>query len=62
MAGRMAPEELAEQLDDERVLIIDVRSKEKYREGHVPGALNIPVNQIKQEVPDLPKEKQIVTY
>ena len=59
---RMTPQELAARLDDPKTTVIDVRPSEKYREGHVPGALHIPIADIKKDVPDLPKDHLIVTY
>lgn len=62
MAKRMTPDELKKRLGDDDLVVVDVRSADKYEAGHVPGALHIPVAEIKKDVPDLPKEKQIVTY
>lgn len=31
--------------NNENVIIVDVRAAEDYREGHVPGAVNIPIEQ-----------------
>lgn len=61
---RMSPEELQNLLEDgsQPVMVIDVRAKERFDQGHVPGALHIPVADIKANPPDLPKEHKIVTY
>ena len=43
--------------------IIDVRPSKEYEKGHVPGALNIPINEIPvrlQEVDKMPRP--IITY
>ena len=40
-----------------KVLLIDVRSSEEYREGHIPGAVNIPAEQVVAESTKLPKNK-----
>ena len=44
--------------------IIDVRSPQEYREGHIDGAISIPDYQIKKEIEkQLPnKDKLIVVY
>lgn len=42
--------------------IIDVRSVEQFKAGHIPGALHIPVSRIEGEIPYLPKGKTVVTY
>ncbi len=38
-------------------LIIDVRSPEEYRQGHIPGAVNIPAERMFQEQGRLPKDR-----
>jgi len=43
-------------------LVIDVRSREKYEAGHVPGAVHIPAAQLEIALADLPKDRPIVTY
>ena len=40
-----SPEMLRKQLA-EGALVIDVRSPEEFRRDHVPGALNIPLNEL----------------
>jgi len=43
----ITPAELRERLEGESVpLILDVRSPEEYAEGHIPGAINIPYDQV----------------
>lgn len=61
---RMSPEELNSMLIEKgrSITVIDVRSKERYDAGHVPGALHIPVETIQTELPDLPKDHLLVTY
>ncbi len=44
-------------------VLLDVRSPEEYRNGHVPGSINIPVGNIldaEKEIPD--KSTPIFTY
>lgn len=45
-------------------LLVDVRSAEEFRAGHVPGAVNIPHTEIEQRLSELgaPNEKDIVLY
>lgn len=42
--------------------IIDVRSSDQYDEGHIPGALNIPLVDLPKMLSKIPKDKTIVTY
>lgn len=62
-AERVSAEELHELLQQaDKPLIIDVRKKSSYEEGHVPGAVNIPLSQLENELANLPKDRPIVTY
>ena len=42
----------------EKVLLVDVRSTEEYRQGHIPGAISIPAERMFDEKRRLPKDKQ----
>ena len=44
------------------VTVIDVRPKGEYVAGHVPGALSIPVAELKRRLGEIPKRKQVVAY
>ncbi len=43
-------------------VIVDVRGEAEYKEGHIPGALNIPVDVFATRSGVLPKEKKIIVY
>ena len=45
-------------------LILDVRSPREYAEGHIPGAINIPYNQLGSRLAEIGshKNKEIVLY
>ena len=42
--------------------MLDVRSPEEYASGHVPGAVNIPYDQIASRIAEVPKDKDVVLY
>jgi rhodanese-related sulfurtransferase len=42
--------------------VIDVRSTDAYREGHIPGAHSIPIDQLTSKLNSLPRDRVIVTY
>ena len=44
------------------VTVLDVRPPEEFAAGHVPGALNIPVDQLARRLRELPKGKEVVAY
>jgi rhodanese-related sulfurtransferase len=54
--------ELRRRLRDADTTLIDVRPAEEYRAGHIPGALSIPVNQLKRRLPEIPKGREVVAY
>ena len=47
---------------DPSLLVIDVRSAEEYAAGHVPGAVNIPHDQVASRLAEIPKDKEVVLY
>lgn len=47
---------LAEHLNDPTVRILDVRSPDAFAEAHVPGSINVPVEDIASTVDDIPLE------
>ena len=61
--GDISIEELTNKVSQGAILI-DVRSNQEYREGHLQGAINIPdyeiINKIEREVPK--KNQLIVLY
>ena len=44
------------------VTVIDVRPREEYEAGHIPGALSVPVADLKRRMAQLPKRREIVAY
>ena len=42
--------------------LVDVRDPEEFKDGHIPGAINIPVAAFASQSGELDKEKQIVVY
>lgn len=44
------------------VTVVDVRPREEYAAGHLPGALNIPLAELEGRLKQLPKSKEVVAY
>lgn len=59
------PKELLEIIESNRkdVLILDVRQPEEFSQGHIPGAINIPIRELPQRIKELPAnlEMPIIT-
>lgn len=59
----LTKEELAKRLRrNDDLLVLDVRPEEEYAAGHVPGAVSIPVAELRRRLKELPKNKEIVAY
>jgi rhodanese-related sulfurtransferase/DNA-binding transcriptional ArsR family regulator len=59
----LTKEELAKRIrrqDD--LLVLDVRPAGEYAAGHVPGAVSIPLAELKRRLKELPKNKEVVAY
>lgn len=45
-----------------RVRVLDVRPPEEFAAGHIPGALSVPLAELKSRLTDLPRHREIVAY
>ena len=54
--------ELLERARKGLVTVLDVRPPEEFAQGHVPGAVNIPVHELEKRLAELPKRKEVVAY
>jgi rhodanese-related sulfurtransferase/DNA-binding MarR family transcriptional regulator len=57
-------QELQRRLRTGDVTVIDVRPREEYEAGHIPGAISVPVEQLKRRrgAPRPPKSREVVAY
>lgn len=44
------------------VTVLDVRPREEYAAGHLPGAVNIPIGELAKRLAELPRRKEVVAY
>jgi rhodanese-related sulfurtransferase len=58
----VAQDELARRLRDGQVLVLDVRPEAEYAAGHIPGAVNVPHDQLAARLAELPGGTDIVAY
>ena len=54
--------ELLERLRCGTATVLDVRPEDEFRQGHVPGALNIPLSQLERRLAELPVDREVVAY
>ena len=65
MESTISTKDLKDKLDrKEGIKVVETLAPERYREAHIPGALNIPPEQIKELAPQLlpDKDAEIITY
>jgi rhodanese-related sulfurtransferase len=65
MESTISTDELKAKLDRKKnITVVETLAPERYREAHIPGALNIPPDKIKELAPQLlpRKDAEIVTY
>ncbi len=55
-------DELLRRVRSGDVTVLDVRPVEEYRAAHVPGAISIPIDQLRARLKELPKNREIVAY
>jgi rhodanese-related sulfurtransferase len=59
----MAPEELARMLGEGNPpVIVDVRGPQQFRDGHLPGAINIPLSELEGGAGELDPAAPTVFY
>lgn len=55
-------DELLRRVRTGEVTILDVRPREEYRAGHIPGAFSVPLPELKKRLAELPKRREVVAY
>ncbi|MBX4263498.1 CoA-disulfide reductase [Clostridium estertheticum] len=64
LAGRMevlTTEEFSA-YDKENAVVLDVRTEIEFDNGHIEGAINIPVDNLRERIGELDKNKEIIEY
>ena len=54
--------ELLDRVQSGHVTVVDVRPREEYAAGHIPGAKSIPLDELADRRADLPEDEDIVAY
>lgn len=55
-------EELLHRLGEGSITLLDVRPEDEFASGHLPGAINIPIDELERRLAELPAGAQIVAY
>lgn len=56
------PAELLQRARRGLVTVLDVRPREEFAAGHVPGAVNIPIEELLARLRELPRGREVVAY
>lgn len=51
-----------EELDVGQYMLLDVRTDEEYKNGHMEGSVNIPVDSIREKLNEISKDKKVIIY
>ena len=43
-------------------LLLDVRRPQEYASGHIPGAVNLPLDDLRSRLDELPHDREIAVY
>ena len=46
-----------QKINREKAVVIDVCSEQEFNEGHIPGAKHIPLDQLKEQLPQVARDK-----
>ncbi len=44
------------------VTVLDVRPPEEFKAGHIPGAVSVPLAELKRQLKNLPRHREVVAY
>lgn len=55
-------QDLLERVRDGLVTVLDVRPPEEFAQGHVAGALNVPLERLQDKLKELPTDREVVAY
>lgn len=64
MDRTISTHDLKSKLDRKQITVVETLAPDRYREAHIPGAINIPPEQVNDLAPRLlpDKDAEIVTY
>ena len=55
-------DELLTKMKSSNIILLDVRPEHEFRTGHIPDAINIPIDQLAKRISELKKSKQYIAY
>jgi rhodanese-related sulfurtransferase len=58
----ISKEELKERMRNNEAVVLDVRPSVEFQSGHIPGAISIPLSELKNRLKEIPREREVVAY
>ncbi len=62
----LGPVELQHKMEEAQIgkdfILIDVRNRDGFREEHIPGAVNIPEDELENRLNEIPRDKEVIVY
>jgi rhodanese-related sulfurtransferase len=55
-------DELLNRAGEGGLIVLDVRPREEYEAGHIPGAVSVPLADLRERMASLPRDSEIVAY
>ena len=55
-------EEILDAPPDQRPFLLDVRTAGEFAEGYIPGAVNIPVDELRHRIGEIPRDRKVAVY
>ncbi|THU38129.1 metalloregulator ArsR/SmtB family transcription factor [Niastella caeni] len=55
-------DELLTKMKSKNVVVLDIRPETEFQNGHITGAINIPIEELATQLKNLPKNKEYVAY
>lgn len=52
----------AHRLVQQGATLLDVRSQQEFASGHAAGAMNVPVQELRNRIDEVPKDRPVVVY
>ncbi|MEK3737919.1 MULTISPECIES: ArsR/SmtB family transcription factor [Paenibacillus] len=55
-------DEVREKLNNDSIILVDLRPKEEYEMDHIAGAISIPMGELEIFIRDIPKNTEVIAY
>ncbi len=58
----ISKEELWSRIQLNDVIVLDVRPEKEFSSGHIPGAISIPLSELRERLNEIPNDREVVAY